>query len=65
MTCPECEARRRHVTESTELLRDKEHKYRSQPAFMLPRLLGRYRHQLWQALENLACHEADCVGREP
>jgi hypothetical protein len=65
VTCSECETRRRHVTESTDLLRDKTHKYRWAEPHELPRLLGSYRHRLWQALDNLASHELECTGRQP
>jgi hypothetical protein len=63
VTCPECEIRRAHVASSTELLRDKMLKSLDAPEHVRPRLLESSRHQLAQALENLAHHELDCRGQ--
>jgi hypothetical protein len=65
VTCSECETRRRHVTESTELLRDKMLKSLDAPEHVRPRLLESSRHQFRQALDNLAFHEAECTERTP
>jgi hypothetical protein len=56
MPCEECTTRAQLLASAEALLRDKAHKYRDQPAFLLPRLLGDARHAVEQARGNVEHH---------
>lgn len=62
MPCEECTKRAELLASAEALLRDKEFKYRDQPEFMLPRLLGSYRHAVKAARENVRFHKEQCHG---